>query len=99
VAEWVDFENCTMPPEGEGAPLHRNALLVTIQHVFVDLGYRCKGFKIENILESTLLVKKYCERREFTPELCGVLSDLVDELEFVARYTTFLENRTGPISL
>lgn len=33
VAEWVDFENCILPPEGEGAPLHRNALLDTIQQI------------------------------------------------------------------
>jgi hypothetical protein len=85
VAEWVDFEKCIIPPEGEDAPLHRNALLDTIQQVFLDFGYRCKGFKIENILESTQAFKKICEGREFTPELCAVLSDMVDKLEFVAR--------------
>ena len=85
VAEWVDFENCILPPEGEGAPLHRGILLFTIQQVLVDCGFRCKAYTIENILQNTQAFKNICEGREFTPKLCAVLSDMVDELEFVAR--------------
>lgn len=81
VAEWVDFENCILP--AEGAPLHRNVLLDTIQQVFLDFGYRCKGFKIENILESTLFIKKYCEGNHFTLQTCTMLADQIDGLEFV----------------
>jgi hypothetical protein len=85
VAEWVDFENCILPPEGAPFPLHRSILLFTIQQVLVDCGFRCKGYKIENILDNTQVFKNHCEGRHFTPETCAMLADLIDGLEFVAK--------------